>query len=424
MFLRGYRPIPEILRSSFDYGLHMLIVKDKKPTRTVDLKGFTALLTTEFVNIEEVYLFGSRRYRTGSVRSDIDILLVTHDDELNYHLPHRIRDVEAYIDAFQAIGGKALSFANESQIMGSSRGELLKMLDATLLWSRSEGWSGASFESQTVLSGSVPEYSLAQLRPGTIDPANRFADVLIVTALQKEYAAVCGRLSRLANFQRAILDEGTMFEADSAGDDTRRVVAVRSSRMGSVSAAIQTVLSIQTWEPKLVILAGIAAGLASEGVELGDILIPDRIVEYEALKVEDGTSKFHGLITPSSGAHVQRIQGWLGSSDWLERRGALLPLPRHKISLHTDALASGEKVVASKNLIKQISSLTRKICGIEMEAIGVAQACFATVPSTPFIVVKSVTDLADAEKDDAFHPIAVETVADLIAELIDARVIL
>jgi len=55
-----------------------------------------------------------------------------------------------------------------------------------------------------------------------------------------------------------------------------------------------------------------------------------------------------------------------------------------------------------------------------MEAIGVAEACGALLDPTPFIVVKVVTDLADAEKDDRYHPIACEAIADLLASLLEA----
>jgi predicted nucleotidyltransferase len=40
-----------------------------------DLRELTGKLTRAFPQIEALYLFGSRRYRTGSPRSDVDILV-------------------------------------------------------------------------------------------------------------------------------------------------------------------------------------------------------------------------------------------------------------------------------------------------------------------------------------------------------------
>ena len=402
--------------------IDMLLTRTAQPTRTVDLGSFVKSLTAEFPTIREVYLFGSRRYRTGSVRSDIDLLLVTQDDQLDYHLPRRVREVEAYIDAFQAIGGTAISLANHSQIIALDRAELLSELSAVVLWTSSDGWCGDAVHSeQDVLRGSVPQYTRAQFENGTIDPAECFADIVVVTALQKEYAAVCARLEKLPNAERVILDEGELFTIDYSDGDERKVVVVRATRMGPVAAALQTLLAIEQWSPQLVLLAGIAAGIEGEGVQLGDILVPDRLVEYEAVKVENDGSRFHGIIPAPSAAHARRIEQWPGLSSWLKKRGAMLPEPTESITVRTDAMASGEKVVASEDILTKIKGLSRKVCAVEMEAIGVAEACTVLPSPTPYLVIKAVTDLANAEKDDRYHVVASESVADLIAELIEAR---
>ena len=404
------------------YFAPMLLTRTANPTRTVDLKSIVERLTAEFENINEVYIFGSRRFQTGSVRSDIDLLLISDDDGLDYQLPKQVRKLEPFVDAFQAVGGTAISYVNHSQIRADSRADLLQKLDAVLLWARASGWKHAeNFAEQQVLRDSVPEYTKAYFEPGIIDPAARLADIVIVTALQKEYKAVCNRLAQIPKTTRLILDEGELFEVDYQDGDTRKVVVVRSTRMGPVAAALQTVLAIQEWDPQLIILAGIAAGIEGEGAQLGDILVPDRIVEYEAVKVEDDGSRFHGMITAPSAAHARRIHQWPELHSWMEIRGGMLPEPRKNIDLLTDAMASGEKVVASENLLKNIGKLSRKICAVEMEAIGVAEACSVLPSPTPYIVIKAVTDFANAEKDDRYHSIASESVADLIARLIQER---
>jgi predicted nucleotidyltransferase len=42
---------------------------------TYDLRELTGEMAKAFPEIEALYLFGSRRYRTGSLRSDVDILV-------------------------------------------------------------------------------------------------------------------------------------------------------------------------------------------------------------------------------------------------------------------------------------------------------------------------------------------------------------
>jgi predicted nucleotidyltransferase len=45
-----------------------------------DLRKLTRALTEAFPQIEALYLFGSRRYRTGSPRSDVDIVVRLEED--------------------------------------------------------------------------------------------------------------------------------------------------------------------------------------------------------------------------------------------------------------------------------------------------------------------------------------------------------
>ena len=87
-----------------------------------DLRELTRALTKAFPQIEALYLFGSRRYRTGSRRSDVDILVGLGED---LHIrPQELRafssDYCRALDLFVAEGGKAVSCANESHVRADS----------------------------------------------------------------------------------------------------------------------------------------------------------------------------------------------------------------------------------------------------------------------------------------------------------------
>jgi nucleoside phosphorylase len=62
--------------------------------------------------------------------------------------------------------------------------------------------------------------------------------------------------------------------------------------------------------------------------------------------------------------------------------------------------------------------LNRKAISVEMEASGFSAACNRR--GIPFIVIKSVTDYADATKDDTFRGYCCDAAADLVAELVSA----
>lgn len=89
-------------------------------------------------NVKEIYIFGSRAYETGSLRSDIDILVYAPDglrrDEI---MP--IIEMEKALDIFKTTNKiEAESFANDSWIR---RDDIVAILDAKLLWSKEKGES-------------------------------------------------------------------------------------------------------------------------------------------------------------------------------------------------------------------------------------------------------------------------------------------
>jgi len=108
---------------------------------TYKIRDLATWIGARFDQIEALYLFGSRRYRTGSSRSDIDVLVELEPDS---HI--RPADLRAFssevcpaLDLFLAEGGKAVSCENESSVRAPTFGELVRKLEAVRFWKRSGG---------------------------------------------------------------------------------------------------------------------------------------------------------------------------------------------------------------------------------------------------------------------------------------------
>jgi DpnII restriction endonuclease/nucleotidyltransferase-like protein len=106
-----------------------------------DLRELSGKLAAAFPNIQALYLFGSRRYRTGSPRSDVDILVEVREGA---HI--RPQEMRAFcaescpaLDLFFADGGRAVSCANESRVQAQSFGTLVARLEAVCFWTRDKG---------------------------------------------------------------------------------------------------------------------------------------------------------------------------------------------------------------------------------------------------------------------------------------------
>lgn len=109
----------------------------RSDVRIVNLKELIRPLT-EIEKVEEIYIFGSRMYNTGSLRSDIDILVYAPEGLSQYEITRIIKGEKA-LDIFETTNKtEARSFANDSRLR---REDLIKSLDALLLWKRRDGFN-------------------------------------------------------------------------------------------------------------------------------------------------------------------------------------------------------------------------------------------------------------------------------------------
>lgn len=109
----------------------------RKDIRKINLQKLINEIS-QIDKIEEIYIFGSRRYETGSLRSDIDILVYAPNGLRHDEVMH-IMDSEKALDIFITTNKtEARSFANDSWI---KRTDVIEDLDAQLLWSRKNGES-------------------------------------------------------------------------------------------------------------------------------------------------------------------------------------------------------------------------------------------------------------------------------------------
>ncbi|PLY00584.1 MAG: hypothetical protein C0623_06910 [Desulfuromonas sp.] len=107
----------------------------------IDLESIISVLTGKFDNIESVYLFGSRRFESGSTRSDIDILITTNKRIKPYMLRDFSMKFCPALDIFILEDGKAVSVTNESFIGAESNESIIQMLNAVMLFDRDIGKS-------------------------------------------------------------------------------------------------------------------------------------------------------------------------------------------------------------------------------------------------------------------------------------------
>ncbi len=258
-------------------------------------------------------------------------------------------------------------------------------------------------------------------------PTNDSAvDVVLICALKEPELA---QVRRIRGTSWAVVRVGaddphtyeeTRLQCDGGLD--LRIVAGTPNQMGPTSAAVLATKMILRFRPKMVVLAGIAAGVDREGLCMGDILAAEHTVDYGAGKITEEAGVPVLRPDPKPLAAEQRLLSRLKHWEACEsgalhaiRNGWPARSPQSALRLHVGPLGSGSAVIASRGPVQDAQSHWRKLVGIEMEAYGVHRACADAVhPSPVFFCAKSVCDFADANKNDQWQDYAAFTSAEFV----------
>ena len=217
-----------------------------------------------------------------------------------------------------------------------------------------------------------------------------------------------GILGAMASEISALVDEMAVDEAGkSAGFEfwrgrlRERDCLIARCGMGKVAAAACVQRLIDEWNVSSVVLCGLAGGLRGD-LRLGDIVVGESYVQHD-VDASPIFPRFHipglgtdRLAAPAAltaaafeAARAFATAGLAGSvgGETLARFG--IEAPR----VFKGLIATGDQFIADATREALRRDLPAALC-VEMEGAAVAQVC--TLNATPFVVVRVVSDKADA----------------------------
>jgi nucleoside phosphorylase len=243
-------------------------------------------------------------------------------------------------------------------------------------------------------------------------------DAAIITALRKnELDAVLNLPCNWRKFQIPG-DPSFYYEGDiniSEGK-TKKILATSCSRMGVASSSATTMKVNSLFSPSVILMTGIAAGIKGK-VKLGDIIVADPCWDWGngkrtiangkvtfqsaphqlSLDVED---RIYFQEMSASRKHLDEI-----SSQWQSQVD-------NSLDLHVGPLATGSVVLQDPKTVESIKDQHRETLGIEMEGYGFLYANSMNLNITSrSLVIKSVCDFADPDKNDDWQAYASYTSA-------------
>src|ERR1035437_2823479 len=241
-------------------------------------------------------------------------------------------------------------------------------------------------------------------------PRRPSVDFLIVVALKDELDAA------IRHFGFTGTGTGEHFATVPRDDGGEYRVAIVNVGMGPENEQRETRAALHRVRSPRAILIGIAAGFpdADNRVNLGDLMIPQRILDYESAKVGEEGRWFqkrrpvvhHRGVPERLDQAMWHAAQTLAESPlhaWTNRITVPRPNDARRLpavfAAPNTILGCGSKVIAS-DLYEARSWLCKEhkgILGLEMESIGVFNACVAA--GADLLVVKASQDPATALKD-------------------------
>jgi nucleoside phosphorylase len=238
---------------------------------------------------------------------------------------------------------------------------------------------------------------------GPVRVGQASVDLAIITVLQEEYEAVLRLLKRVRRvIGSATIDNQHAWvvgQVDAPQSQVPYTVALAMSpRAGTNAAVVATKNTLQAFDPRCILVVGIAGGLRD--LRVGDVVVADRICAYEYGKVDDGRFQPRADLDSPTDAALTSAASTLAARhpDWFRQLDEPAELKRLSPKIVIGNVASGDKVVddPTDSFFASIMSSRPKVIAVEMEGAGAAAAiqdARETQRAVSFGMIRGISDL-------------------------------
>jgi nucleoside phosphorylase len=243
------------------------------------------------------------------------------------------------------------------------------------------------------------------------------ADVVILTALSKEFDAVVRRLGMTT---RA---ESHSYQQYRTCSINGNVIALPvATGPGQLNAAAATIKVLNDFMPEWLLLIGITGKLKDE-IQFGDVLVADQVIDYELGKLLEFDRSQIRQVGYQCSARLIDFAKAVSAGRWATNIAGKRPDGRDgDPKAYIGTMFSGNKVVAAQGFADELRALHPMALGVEMEAAGVT-AMLKTTPNPPeFLMIKSAVDKCDRKKSDRWHAYGAEAAARFCHALLKSAV--
>lgn len=252
-------------------------------------------------------------------------------------------------------------------------------------------------------------------------------DLVVISALQEEFV-------HFENLMKVVKTEtlgpyevrmGTLSKTNNETEHMAiKVAGGFQIDMGMVDCSILATAMIIRFRPRYIALIGVCGGRQTEGVEIGDLIVPKKAFAYQRGKISSKGFEYElvsAQIEPDLHRYFENeaakaifppqvVGNW---NRQLGNRSQRIP------KVYFETMASGELVINSPGKIEEIAHQDRKTVGLDMESYGFLRSVqlLKSIYKTDGIVIKGVMDLTE-NKGDKHKTLAAFLSANYLRELV------
>lgn len=212
-----------------------------------------------------------------------------------------------------------------------------------------------------------------------------------------KFGIIAAMEQELKTLVAALQDENQVIILDKTyytGHIGHHEVVLVQSGIGKVMSAMSVAILAEKFQVDIIINTGSAGGVA-DGLEVGDVVIADKLV-------------YHDVDVTAFGYAYGQMAGqdlyYHADKEWILQLEKVLI--QQELSSHVGLIATGDSFIAGPEKVARIKTHFPEVMAVEMEGAAIAQA--AQAAGKPFLVIRAMSDTAQGDAHITFDQFIVE----------------
>ncbi len=186
-------------------------------------------------------------------------------------------------------------------------------------------------------------------------------------------------------------------------------VVLLKSGIGKVNAAMSTTILMERYQPDVIINTGSAGGFNPE-LNVGDLVISNEVCHHDV----DATAFGYKY------GQVPQMPATYPADEKLVKVAEEAAKELNDMKILTGLIASGDSFMSDPVRVNDVKTKFPAIEAVEMEAAAIAQVAYQY--GTPFVIIRSLSDIAGKDSDisfDQFLKTAAKNSAKLVVSIVE-----